>query len=83
MAEVQIGQVSHFYNKISVAMLTLTDKLRVGDTMHFHGHATDFQQAVTSLQVEHQPVNEAGPGEVAMKVEQRVHPHDAVFKITG
>jgi len=84
MSGVRIGEVTHFYNKIGVAVLALTDVIRVGDTVHLLGHATDFKQEVTSLQVEHQSVGEAGPGqEVAMRVTQRVHPRDKVFKITG
>ncbi len=81
MPEVQIGQVTHFYHKIGVAVFNLTDKIQVGDTLRIRGHSTDFQQAVMSLQIEHQSVDAAGPGEVAMKVEQRVHLGDAVFKI--
>lgn len=52
--------------------------------MHILGHSTDFRQQVTSLQIEHQPVSEAGPGQdVAMQVERRVRPRDKVFKLTG
>ena len=84
MSGVRIGEVIHFYDKIGVAVLALTEGIRTGDTVHILGHSTDFQQEVMSLQIEHQPVSEAGPGqEVALKVKQRVHPRDAVFKITG
>jgi len=84
MSGIRIGKVTHFFDRISVAVLDLTDTIRAGDTIHFLGHLTDFKQEVTSLQIEHQAVNEAGPGqEVAMKVIQPVHPNDAVFKITG
>jgi len=83
MAGIRIGQVTHYYNHLSVAVLALTDVIRVGDTVHILGHSTDFKQEVTSLQIEHQSVTEAGPGqEIALKVIQRVHPHDAVFKVT-
>jgi putative protease len=65
-------------------VLGLTDKLRVGDMVHFLGHSTDFKQEVSSLQIEHQIVSEAKPGQdVALKVSKKVHPNDAVFKITG
>jgi putative protease len=83
MSGVRVGEVTHFYNHLSVAVLALSEMIHVGDTVHILGHSTDFRQKVTSLQIEHQPVSEAGPGqEVAMKVEHRVHVHDAVFKIT-
>ena len=84
MAGTQIGQITHYFDHINVAAFTLTEPLRVGDTIHILGHSTDFKQEVTSLQIEHQPVNEAKPGDdVAVKVIQKVHPHDKVYKITN
>jgi translation elongation factor EF-1alpha len=83
MSGTQIGEITHYFDHINVAALTLTEPLRVGDTIHILGHSTDFKQEVTSLQLEHQSVNEAKPGDdVGMKVSQRVHPNDKVFKIT-
>jgi translation elongation factor EF-1alpha len=83
MSGTQIGQITHYFDHINVAALTLTEPLRVGDTIHILGHSTDFRQEVTSLQIEHQPVNEAKPGDdVGMKVIQKVHPNDKVFKLT-
>jgi putative protease len=84
MDGVRIGEVTHFFSKISVAVITLTDTLRVGDTVHFLGRSTDFRQEVKSLQIEHEQVEEAGSGqEVAIKVERRVRQHVRVFKLTG
>jgi len=84
MPENRVGKVTHYFDRISVAVLGLTDKLRVGDTVHFLGHSTDFKQEINSLQIEHQNVDEAKPGQdVALKVNQKVHPNDAVFKVTG
>jgi putative protease len=84
MSENCVGKVTHYFDRISVAVLGLTDKLRVGDMVHFLGHSTDFKQEINSLQIEHQNVEEAKPGQdVALKVNQKVHPNDAVFKITG
>jgi len=84
MSSIRIGEVTHYFNTIGVAVLALTDTIRVGDTVQILGHSTDFRQEVKSLQIEHQPVSEAGPGQdVAMKVERRVRAHDKVFKLTG
>ena len=83
MPGVQIGTVSHFFDHIHVAALALTGTIRVGDTVHFLGHSTDFKQEVTSLQVEHKAIQEAKAGDdVAMEVAQQVHPNDKVFRIT-
>jgi len=84
MAETSIGKVTHYFDHINVAVLQLTEAIRVGDTIHFHGHSTDFNQTVDSLQLEHQAVSEGKPGQdVALKVVQKVHPNDAVFKVTA
>lgn len=84
MAGIRVGKVTHFFDRISVAVLALDDKLQVGDTVHFLGRSTDFKQKVESMQIEHQAVNQAGPGqEVAIKVTQKVHPNDSVFKLIG
>jgi putative protease len=83
MSGTQIGLITHYFDHVNVAAVTLTEPLRVGDTIHILGHSTDFQQKVTSLQIEHQAVNEAKPGDdVGMKVIQKVHAHDKVFKLT-
>ncbi len=82
MAGIQIGEITHYFNRIGVAVITLTGSLQVGDTVHILGRLTDFQQQVTSLQIEHQPIQEAGAGqEVAMKVVRPVRPRDKVYKI--
>jgi putative protease len=84
MSGIQIGEITHYFDHINVAALTLTAPLRVGDSIHILGHATDFKQEVTSLQIENQSVSEAKPGDdVGMKVVQKVHSHDKVFKLTN
>lgn len=83
MSGAQIGQITHYFDHLNVAALTLTEPLRVGDTIHILGHSTDFKQKVTSLQIEHRDVTEANPGDdVGMKVIQKVHAHDKVFRLT-
>jgi len=82
--ETRIGKVTHFYNHICVAVLSLTGELKVGDVVRITGHSTDFAQQIKSLEIEHSPVNTVGPGpEVALKVIMPVRKGDAVFKVTG
>jgi translation elongation factor EF-1alpha len=78
-----VGEVNHFYNRIGVAVIDLVDMLRVGDQVHFFGRSTDFRQEVASMQIEHEPITEAGKGqEIAMKVERRVRNHDKVYRLS-
>jgi putative protease len=84
MADVEIGKVTHYFDNISVAVLALSKPLKVGDSVHFLGHSTDFTQEVTSIQIEHKPVKSAkAKDDVAIKVEQRVHPNDKVLKVSA
>jgi translation elongation factor EF-1alpha len=83
MTEQPIGKVTHYFDHIGVAVLALTETLRVGDSIRIHGHTTDLTQEVTSMQIDHAPVSEAKPGQdVALKTAQKVHEHDNVFKVT-
>lgn len=84
MEEKEIGTITHYFGKISVGIIALTDVLKLGDTIHIKGHTSDFSQRVDSLQIEHQEVQEGKPGDqVGIKVNQRVHEHDKVYKVTG
>jgi translation elongation factor EF-1alpha len=76
-----IGTITHYFSHLSVAAVELTDTLRVGDRIHILGHTTDLEQTVDSMQVEHQAVEGAGPGDdVALAVRDHVRDHDRVFR---
>jgi len=80
--ETPIGYVTHFYNRISVAVLSLTENLELGDRVHFLGHTTDFEQNITSMEIEHNKVIAVGPeDEVALKVIEPVRNGDEIYKI--
>ncbi len=82
MAEVQIGRVTRYFGKVGVAAIEIqAGELRKGDTIHIRGKTTDFSQTVDSMEVEHQPVEAAGPGQlVGIKVRDRAREHDLVYK---
>ena len=77
-----IGKVTHYFGHIGVAAVQLTGPLAVGDQIHVKGHTTDFRQAIDSLEIEHQKVIKAGPGdEVAFRVTDKTRTGDQVFRI--
>jgi len=80
----RIGVVTHYFSHLSVAVVKLeAATLRVGDTIHFRGHTTDFKQRVDSLQVNHAPVPEVGRNDdFGLKVREHVREHDVVYKVT-
>ena len=80
--EVEIGKVTHYFNHLNVAVLKLTDGLKLGDTIHILGHVTDITEKVASMQVNHQPVVSVKPGDdVALRVEEPVREHDVVYRV--
>ena len=82
MEGVRIGDVTHFYTNINVAVIQLSDGISIGDMVHFLGRTTDFRQEVKSLQIEHQSIDGAEAGqEIAMRVIRRVRRGDKVFRI--
>src|SRR2546430_15568446 len=79
----KVGEVFHFYGKIGVAAIRLTDDgIAIGDTVQIQGPSTNLEQTVEALQIEHAVVSRAGPGqEVGMKVRDRVREKDFVYKL--
>lgn len=84
MPEQKVGVITHCFHRIGVAVLKATDgELSVGDTIHIKGLHTDLTQVVESMQVEHQPIAKLEKGgEAGLKVKNRVHEHDEVYKVT-
>ena len=84
MAEEEIGKVTHYFSKVQVAAIEITaGSLRVGDTIHVKGHTSDFTQPIDSMQIEHDSVEEATPGQsVGIRVVDHARVHDAVYKVT-
>ncbi len=83
MPEKEIGAIEHYYGHISVGIIKLSDTLKVGEQIHIKGHSSDFAQTVSSIQMEHASVNEANAGaSVGIKVEQKTHPGDKVYKVS-
>ena len=79
--ETMIGKVIHYYPKISVAAVILEDHIAKGDRIHIRGPHDDLHQSVTSIEIEHMPIEEAGAGQdVGIKVTERVHEGDVVFR---
>ncbi|HEY5669760.1 MAG TPA: hypothetical protein VIS10_07150 [Anaerolineales bacterium] len=80
--EVRVGKVTHFYNRISVAVLELSGNLEIGDKILILGRTSELTQVVTSMEIEHRKVQTVGPGmDVALKVAEPVRKGDIVYKI--
>ena len=74
--------MTHYYGKIGVAIITLSGSLRVGDKIKVVGKQAEFEQPVTSLEVDHKSVTEAKRGDVVgMKVVERVSEGATVHRL--
>ncbi|MBU2572509.1 MAG: translation elongation factor-like protein [Elusimicrobia bacterium] len=77
----EAGKITHYFGRVGVGMVEVTETLKVGDTVHIKGNVTDITMPVESMQVDHKSVAEALKGQTAgVKVPGKVHPGDKVFK---
>jgi translation elongation factor EF-1alpha len=77
-----VGKVAHYYSKISVAVIELSDELKLGDSISIEGVTTNIQQPVDSMQIEHQNIPRAKAGEsVGLRVSQKVREGDLVYRV--
>ena len=84
LADVRVGKISHYYDKIGVAVVELEGALSEGDNIRISGHGNEFTQTVASMQVEHENVKKAKKGDaIGMKVDQPVKDGDEVFKVSA
>ena len=78
----EVGNVTHYFAKISVAVIELSDTLSVGDRILIKGMTTNFEQIVNSMQIEHAHVERVEAGQsIGLKVDDRVREGDTVYKI--
>jgi putative protease len=78
---VKIGDVSHYFTRIEVAVVELVNELKVGDSIQIKGATTDFTQKVESIQIHNDQVEAAGAGDsIGLLVDHRVRQGDVVFK---
>ena len=79
----KIGKVTHYYDKIGVAIVELDGQLSVGDKIKFvRGGEDMFEQTVDSIQIEHEKKESSSKGEiVGLKTEKEVKEGAEVFKL--
>ena len=78
---IEIGHVTHFFSKISVAVVELTLPLAVGDRILVKGPSTDFEQTVDSMQIDRKSLLRAEGGQcIGLKMVQQAKEKDVVYK---
>lgn len=83
MSDFKVGEVTHYYDKIGVAIVKVTNLISVGDTIKFvRGGEDIFEQKIESIQVEHEKKDSANKGDVVgLKTERQVKEGAEVYKV--
>jgi len=80
--DVKVGKITHYYNKIGVAVVEVSGTISQGDKIKIVGHDNETTQEVTSMQIDGKPINKAAKGQsIGLKVDQLVKGNDEVYKI--
>ena len=79
----RVGEVTNYFNRVSVAVVTLVDRLEVGDWIGFvRDEELLFEQEVTSIQVEHENIMFAEAGDdIGLQVTQKVKPGTEIYRL--
>ncbi len=76
------GVITHYFSRVSAAVIKLLIPLSVGDNIKVKGHTSDFTQQVTSMQIDRTVVQSAKVGDIiGLQVKSRVRRGDLVTKL--
>ncbi len=81
--EKKLGKITHYFDKVKVIAIKLSDNLSVGDTIRVvGGENTDFKQKIVSMEIKGEKVRKAKKGkEVGVKVKEKAREGYKVFKV--
>ncbi len=81
MTETKVGEVTHFFDKIGVAVVDLLASLNSEDKIKVTG-SNEFEQTVESMQMDHEQIKSAKKGDtVGLKLDSPVKSGDEIYKI--
>ena len=82
MRQIKIGTITHYYDKIGVAIIKLGKTLKKGQEMEFKDKEgeTVFTQVADSIEIERKNVDQAKKGDdIGLKVDQPTKPGWEVY----
>lgn len=81
-SEKPIGKVTHFFRKIKVAVVKFSKSVNIGAKIKFKGYKTNFEQKISSIQIDHKSVKKAPAKKIiGMKVDKRVRKGDKIYSV--
>ncbi|KKR89223.1 MAG: hypothetical protein UU85_C0004G0064 [Candidatus Wolfebacteria bacterium GW2011_GWA2_42_10] len=80
--EKPIGEITHYYGHLGVAIAKFNQAVKIGETVHLKGAHTDFTQTIESIQYDHKDIESAKKGqEVGIKVGEKVREGDKIYAV--
>ncbi|MCK9446357.1 translation elongation factor-like protein [bacterium] len=81
--EKKVGKITHYFDKIKVVVVKLSDDLSVGETIRIiGGENTDFKQKIVSMEFNGEKIKKAKKGkQVGIRVKDRAREGYKVFKV--
>lgn len=78
-----VGKITNYFDKIGVGVLEVSSgTVKVGDKLLIGEEGEGFEQVVSSMQIEHEPVNEVKAGDdCGIKLDQETKKGSKVYKI--
>lgn len=78
-----VGVVTHYFDKLKVAVIRVSAPVSAGDKIRIAGgEETDFKQTIKSIELDHKKLKRAGKGkEVGIKVNNKAREGYKVYKI--
>lgn len=77
-----IGKIIHYYDRIGVGIIELTDDIKIGDKIKIEGGKNEFDQVVDSMEMDKKQVESAGKGDIiGMKIKEKTKEGALVLKI--
>ena len=76
-----IGEVTHYYTKIKVAILKFKKPVKLGAKIRIKGATSDFEETIKSMQFNHEAVKVAKPKQqVGVKIAKRAREGDFIYQ---
>jgi len=80
--EKEIGVITHWFDKINVAVIKLNGSVKKGDKIKIKKGDTEFEETIDSMQIDHKSVDSAKKGDdVAIKLSEKTKEGASVFLV--
>lgn len=81
--EKKVGKITHYFDKIKVVVVKLSDDLSIGETIRIvGGENTDFKQKIVSMELDGEKIKKAKKGkQIGIRVKDRAREGYKVFKV--